>query len=133
MKAQIEVPEGSAITNLTVPSGTVFPSNANDGELFFLTSGEANLYVYRTDSWVGLIRDDMVIEFIDATSNVNYLLPNATLFTDKAYRLKRIDNSTFNVTISGSSGQAVDGDSSISLYPFEALTLIGYNGQWYVI
>lgn len=133
MKANIEVPEGSAIKNLTVPWGTVFPSNANDGELFFLTSGEANLYVYRTPTWESLIRDDMVIEFINATSNLNYSLPSAALFTDKAYRLKRIDSSTFNVTISGSSGQTVDGDSSISLYPFEALTLIGYNGQWYVI
>lgn len=133
MKAQIEVPEGSAIKNLTVPSGTVFPSNANDGELFYLTSGEVNLYVYRTPTWEGLIRDDMVIEFINASTSVNYALPSAALFTDVAYRLKRIDNTAFNVTISGSSGQTVDGDSSISLYPFEALTLIGYNGQWYVI
>ena len=71
MKAQIEVPEGSAIKNLTVPSGTVFPTEATTGELFYLTSGEVNLYVYRSTSWVGLIRDNMVIEFVNATANPN--------------------------------------------------------------
>jgi len=46
----IDLVEGSEITNLTVPTGTVFPNNPNAGELFYRSDTQL-LYVYTT-SWV---------------------------------------------------------------------------------
>lgn len=48
-----QVAEGSAITNLTVPSGTSFPSNANAGELFY-RNDELKLYVHNGSTWIEL-------------------------------------------------------------------------------
>lgn len=45
----IEVAEGTSIGNLTVSSGTAYPSNPNAGELFYRTDLE-QLHLY-TDSW----------------------------------------------------------------------------------
>jgi len=45
------IPEGSEIINLTVPTGTIFPSAANSGEMFFRTD-ENKLYIHNGTSWV---------------------------------------------------------------------------------
>lgn len=50
----IELREGSAISNLTVASGTSFPGSPNDGEMFFRTDsdlGIRGLYVYVSAAW----------------------------------------------------------------------------------
>lgn len=53
MKAfNLTLKEGSRINNLTVPSGTSFPSNANAGEMFYLTSGSVGMYVHNGSSWI---------------------------------------------------------------------------------
>ena len=46
----IEVVEGSRVSNLTVNSGNVFPSNPDVGELFFKTDTD-QLYNYRSSGW----------------------------------------------------------------------------------
>ena len=46
----IDLTEGSEIINLTVPTGTAFPSNPNDGELFYRTDLTA-YYGYQNGSW----------------------------------------------------------------------------------
>ena len=43
--------EGSNITNLTVESGSAFPSNPNLGELFYKTSTTVGLYYHDGTSW----------------------------------------------------------------------------------
>ena len=52
----IDLLDGSSITNMTVASGTSLPSSPtpNDGELFYLTSGNIGLHVYdsSTPGWV---------------------------------------------------------------------------------
>lgn len=48
-----QVAEGSNISNLTVASGTSFPSNANVAELFYRTD-ESKLYVHNGTTWVEL-------------------------------------------------------------------------------
>jgi hypothetical protein len=49
----INLLEGSNITNLTAPTGTAYPSNANAGEIFFRTdSPNVGLYTYSGTAWV---------------------------------------------------------------------------------
>lgn len=48
----IEIPEGTEVKNITVPSGTSFPGTPNVGELFYLTAGEVGLYVHTGSVWV---------------------------------------------------------------------------------
>jgi len=49
----INLIEGSKIVNVTVDSGTAFPSLPNVGELFFRTdSPNAGLYFYEGASWL---------------------------------------------------------------------------------
>jgi len=47
----IKLAEGSSISNLTVQSGTSFPSSPNDGELFFRLDAPTGLFIYVTNSW----------------------------------------------------------------------------------
>lgn len=49
----INLLEGSEITNLTAPTGTAYPSNANEGELFFRTdSPNVGLYIHNGTTWL---------------------------------------------------------------------------------
>jgi len=51
----INLIEGSSITNLTVASGTAYPSGANAGELFFRTDApNIGLYAYDGTSWASV-------------------------------------------------------------------------------
>jgi hypothetical protein len=47
----IQLVEGADISNLTVDSGTSFPSNPSVGELFYKTSATVGLYVYSGSAW----------------------------------------------------------------------------------
>ncbi len=56
----LTIAEGSEVTNLTVPTGTSFPSNANVGELFYRTD-QSKLYIVESvggspasDVWIDL-------------------------------------------------------------------------------
>ncbi len=49
----IQMREGSKIVNLTVDSGTSFPSSPNAGELFYRTDNE-NLYLHNGTTWVSV-------------------------------------------------------------------------------
>ncbi len=42
--SNLTVSEGSHINNLTIPSGTAFPTNGNTGELFYPTTGAVGVY-----------------------------------------------------------------------------------------
>lgn len=48
----VNLAEGSEIVNLTVATGSAFPSNANIGELFFRTdSPNVGLYIHDGSAW----------------------------------------------------------------------------------
>lgn len=50
----LKLAEQSKATNLTVDSGIAFPSNANAGELFFLTT-DSTLYTHNGTQWQKLL------------------------------------------------------------------------------
>lgn len=64
MKAYgINIAEGSNVSNLTVASGTSFPSNPNDAELFYRTDSDVRvrgLYVYVSGTWDRIASADSV-------------------------------------------------------------------------
>lgn len=49
--SNLTVSEGSHINNLTIPSGTAFPTNGNTGELFYLTTGAVGVYCHNGSQW----------------------------------------------------------------------------------
>ena len=55
----INLVDGTAISNLEVANGTSLPGTPNDGELFYLTSGNIGLYVYDSSqlNWVRITTD----------------------------------------------------------------------------
>lgn len=64
----LKIPEGSDITNITVPSGTTFPSNDNAGELFFRTD-ENKLYIRNNTTWIYSLDADL----LDGENGAYYL------------------------------------------------------------
>lgn len=131
MRGTLDLTEGSSIKNLTVPSGTSFPTNANEGEVFALTSGNTGLYLYHWSQWIKLETSTMIL--VDATENpVNQVIPVATSVEGHTLIIKRIDNSANSCVVTAASGN-IDNSSSIPLYYLEALTVKSHNGQWYVI
>lgn len=46
----LKIAEGTEITNVTVATGTSFPANENEGELFFRTDNDT-LYYYDGTQW----------------------------------------------------------------------------------
>lgn len=57
----IKLIEGSAMQNLVIATGTSFPSNPDEGELFVRTdAGNAGLYVYQSAVWSKLVKDGEV-------------------------------------------------------------------------
>ena len=57
----IKLIEGSTLQNLVIATGTSFPSNADEGELFVRTdAGNAGLYVYQNSVWSKLVKDGEV-------------------------------------------------------------------------
>jgi hypothetical protein len=131
MRATINLTEGSVITNLTVPFGAAFPLDANEGELYTLTSGNTGLYLYHSSQWIKL--ESSAIILVDASEGpVNQVLPAASSVDGHTIIVKRIDNSANGCTVSATSG-TIDTASSIPLYYLEALTCKSHNGQWYVI
>lgn len=133
MRAEIELREGSSIKNLTAPSGSSFPDLANEAELFFLTGSPGSLYVFRSGSWVDVIKGGMTIEFVDGNVITTHVLPSATLFSDLVYRIKRVDGGTTPIELSCTSTQTIDGEQTAELYAWESLSLIGHNGNWYIV
>lgn len=55
----LSLSEGSELTNITVPSGTAFPTNDNVGELFFRTD-QNTLYIRDNTTWVTVKDADLL-------------------------------------------------------------------------
>lgn len=118
----IQLSEGSNISNLTVASGTSFPSNPNNAEMFYRTDSSAavrGLYVYISGSWDRISSTDAVTTPTGAslsgtanTGDLFYLTSGATglyVYTGSAwiqgaavtpvYVAKAGDTMTGNLTI----------------------------------
>ena len=68
----LKLAEQSKATNLTVDSGVAFPSNANAGELFFLST-DSTLYTHNGTQWQKLlsIKDSIYDVSLSYPSDVN--------------------------------------------------------------
>lgn len=57
----ITLTEGSNIENFTTNSGTSFPANGNDGEIFYLTSGDIGFYAHAQGNWYKIITSPITL------------------------------------------------------------------------
>lgn len=62
----LKIAEGTEITNITVPSGTAFPSNDNVGEFFYRTDEDA-LYIRNNTAWETVGGASIVTEYTTDT------------------------------------------------------------------
>lgn len=68
----IDLVEGSSIANLTVDSGTSFPSDANSGELFVRTDSDVELrglYLYEDGVWTRVSSDISSADVVNKTGD----------------------------------------------------------------
>ena len=80
----INLAEGSVISNLTVASGTTFPTTASLGELFYLTTGTVGLYIFDGSTWNNFANDSALaaleqVPFVVKTANSS--VPNALVLS----------------------------------------------------
>lgn len=106
----LDLTEGSSVSNLTVESGTAFPDEPNDGELFFRIDTDPRLkglYVYITDTWERIGSS----EVITAPGGANFptLSNTGDLFlkTGSTPGLFVFDGSTWVAVSSGASSGTV--------------------------
>lgn len=66
----LHLAEGASITNLVVPTGDEFPDSPDIGELFFKTTDDSGLFVYK-DTWVLLSRTAPLVKYAVAFTNSN--------------------------------------------------------------
>ncbi len=88
--------EGSVNTNLSVPSGSSFPSLPSDGELFYNTDN-TNLYVYSSGTWVSILPIQEV-QYYRLGGFVNGTLSTSQIII----RVPVSDDITFPINFSGS-------------------------------
>ena len=76
--------------------------------------------------------DDMYDEYIvNASGPITITLPNITV-DGISLTFRRIDNSNYTVTLQGSSGQTIDGNSSVSLPPNGRYRITSLGNMWYL-
>ena len=80
----LDIPIGDEITNCTAPSGSSFPTNPNDGELFFHEgSGPTvrGMYRYRTDKWLNFIGPQVINDLDDVdTASTTPITDDALIY-----------------------------------------------------
>ena len=70
-----------------------------------------------------------------SATNIAVILPDTTLSLDLVYVIKKIDNSTNSVTITGFvTGQNIEGNASYTLSnPYQKVHLICDGTEWFII
>ena len=130
----IDIEEGGEIQNLTVASGSSFPANPNTAEVFYLTSGNVGLHIYRDSGWKHIASQVMVMETIDGSSgNGTHVVPAASSLDGLMYCIKRTDSSGYKTTVSVSGGGTLDSYTTFDMYGEEALLLRSDNSEWHII
>lgn len=77
----LDIAEGSEITNLTAPTGTVFPALPNKGEIFFRSDTNI-LYVYNGTAWTSELTTPWITSGTDVYyTNGNVGIGNSSLET----------------------------------------------------
>ena len=94
----IEINEGSVITNMSVDTGGSFPSNANAGEMFYITGD--GLYVNDGTSWNAVLITDL-----SRNLSVGYTTDIETLASNTI---------TPDMTLESIKSRAVDGNVTIN-------------------
>jgi hypothetical protein len=128
VEGNLSLVEGSHVDNLTMPSGTAFPTGTR-GELFYLSEASGNnpvgVYIYTGSAWVvlsdvsmtssGIVFTDMkeptgfydatetVISFVNATRTFS-IAPVASSFTVYAKGVRHIKTVAESCTITNTEG-----------------------------
>ncbi|NDG31329.1 hypothetical protein EB118_14815 [bacterium] len=107
-------------------SGIVFPDNSIQSRAY--NENYRNIF-----SSTNILSTDDII-FVDCSSgNINLTLPSAINLGGKKINIKR-KNGNFNLTISTSSSQKIDGANSFSIFNnYQAITFVSDNSNWFII
>jgi hypothetical protein len=122
----ITLDEGSSITNLTVASGTSFPTSPDEGELFFRTDVSIaikGLYCYINSSWDRIASSESITAPVGATlpseantgdifyRNSNDSAEGLYVYNDSAW--VAVSGASVSFTISGDVTGTIDGGTDI--------------------
>jgi hypothetical protein len=100
----------------------------------FKLDGSFNTNVITITSNKNLDSTHFIVLANASNNSITITLPDATTCTGRWYIIKKIDNSTNEVTITPQSGQTIDGQSSITITTQNDLRRIISNGiNWYII
>lgn len=123
----------SSVVASVSPSGQIYCQSIKfSGDNSVQTRAYSESYRNISSSSSILITDDVV--FIDTSGgNITLTMPTAVNNGGKKIIIKR-KNGSNNLTVSTSSGQTIDGSSSITIpYNYQSVTLVSDNTNWYII
>lgn len=132
----LQMIEGSSAENLTVKSGTAFPSLPNAGELFFRTDIDGGtLHLYSNTEWVNLAATGGG----GGSANFTQTLVRNTDFTGATMTVTHSLGKRFNVvTVYDDTGKMIIPDEIIATNTTSCvielnLTLFGYSNNFTVV
>lgn len=81
------------------------------------------------------LNDNHSMVFCDCISgSITITLPNAVLFLDKIYNIKKIDTSGNGVIVNPVNGQTIDGDvQKIINSPYSNMSIISNGSNWFIL
>lgn len=104
----IKLIEGSSLENLVIATGTTFPGDPDEGELFVRTDGgSAGLYVYQNSTWNRLVKDGEV-----AGGSTSVGASGTIQLSNGAGAFTTLDNFRWNTSL-----KALLADTTFSMYP----------------
>jgi hypothetical protein len=131
---------GSYVTNLTIDGdyagdSAVFSGTVESGKLTIsgttTSDGYFEAVTTKTADYTATTSDSLIIA--DGTSNtVTITLPTAVGITGRLYRIKCVDD-TYQVDVSTTSSQAIDGSLTKTLAQWDCLNVISDGSDWMVI
>lgn len=124
----------SAGTNITIVNGVISSTGGGGG------GGSADLGLVKNVAFVTgstvLTNDNHVVLVNCSTQSITLTLPSASSAGIRSFIVKKIDSTSNNVTISGSTtSEKIDGNNSISFYTqYECFTIISdATSSWYIV
>mgnify|MGYP003344219784 CR=1 FL=1 len=124
----------SAGTNITITNGIISSTGGGGG------GGSADLGLVKNVAFVTgstvLTNDNHVVLVNCSAQSITLTLPSASSAGIRSFIVKKIDSTSNNVTISGSTtSEKIDGNNSISFYTqYECFTIIGdATSSWYIV
>lgn len=81
------------------------------------------------------LNDNQSMVLCDCTSgSITITLPDATLFLDKIYNIKKIDTTGNSIVVNPVNSQTIDGDlQKIISNPYSNMSIISNGQNWYIL